>query len=124
MTASQIQGRVKEANHDENRVPAYVLPDPLIAADGSVVSGTELPRKSHRPCGSGNPRDTYGTSSTVCDCFPSITSKVNPELSGLPKRAGSGTYFGGVTGAGAEDSAGVATPPNGGGVIDIAGGSD
>lgn len=41
--------RRSEANYDEQRVPEYTLPDPLVMADGTKVSSAEKWRKQRRP---------------------------------------------------------------------------
>lgn len=48
MTASADAQEFK-ANYDEAAVPAYTLPDPLVAADGTAIDTPELWRNKRRP---------------------------------------------------------------------------
>lgn len=43
------QTQPKPANHDESKVPAYTLPDPLLCQDGQKVTDAKMWREKRRP---------------------------------------------------------------------------
>ena len=49
LVASAAAAQQNEFNYDENKVPDYTLPDPLVLNDGSPVSDAETWRTRRRP---------------------------------------------------------------------------
>ncbi len=44
-----VRAQPRDVNYDESKVPAYVLPDPLVMVDGRAVTPAEMWRSERRP---------------------------------------------------------------------------
>ncbi|HEX8204276.1 MAG TPA: acetylxylan esterase, partial [Isosphaeraceae bacterium] len=49
LLAARAGAQQPDINYDESQVPAYTLPDPLVAADGDRVTTPEAWRQRRRP---------------------------------------------------------------------------